>query len=31
MEKKIEQKYLEWLNSEALSKEEKNELKELLN
>ena len=29
MEKKIEQKYLEWLNSEALSKEEKNELKDL--
>lgn len=29
MEKKIEQKYLEWLNSKALSKEEKDELKDL--
>lgn len=29
MENKIEQKYLEWLNSEALSKEEKDELKDL--
>lgn len=29
MEKKIEKKYLEWLNSKALSKEEKDELKDL--